>query len=185
MSLDKEHQQQLLALAKNSIRHGLLTGSPVQINLADYPAQLRELRASFVTLSINHALRGCTGTLKAIRPLAEDVAQNAFNAAFRDPRFPALQSDEFQSLAIHLSLLTPPEPLTFTSEQDLLSQLVPGLDGLVLQEGDRHETFLPTVWRSLPRPVEFVQQLKQKAGLSPGYWSDTLKFYRYRTENIG
>ncbi|MEQ1638093.1 MAG: AmmeMemoRadiSam system protein A [Methylococcales bacterium] len=185
MSLNKEQQQRLLALARSSIEHGLQTGKPLKISLGDYPPELREPRATFVTLNINHELRGCIGMLEAIRPLAEDIAENAFAAAFKDPRFPALTADEFKGLDIHLSMLTPAEPVSFTSEQGLLAQLQPGIDGLILQEGYRRGTFLPSVWETLPKSEQFLRHLKQKAGLSPDYWSDDIRIYRYRTEVIG
>jgi uncharacterized protein len=183
-SLSKEHQQQLIELAKLSIQNGLQTGSPLKINLADFPDELIERRASFVTLLKNHQLRGCIGVLEAIRPLAEDIAENAFSAAFRDPRFPPLSVDEFNDLEIHLSLLTPAEPISFANEQDLLSKLKPGIDGLILQEGLRRGTFLPSVWETLTMPEQFLRHLKQKAGLNPDYWSDSIKVLRYRAEKI-
>ncbi len=185
MSLNKQYQQQLLELAKASIQHGLQTGKPLQIDLADYPAELKELRATFVTLHINHDLRGCIGVLEAIRPLAEDIAENAFSAAFKDSRFPPLSPREFKDLEIHLSILSPAEPVSFTSEQDLLAQLQPGIDGLILQEGHRRGTFLPSVWETLPKPEQFLRNLKQKAGLPPNFWSNTICVSRYRTESIG
>lgn len=184
MSLNKAHQKQLLALAKASIQHGLQTGKPLKIDLVDYPAELQERRATFVTLHINHELRGCIGVLEAIRPLAEDIAENAFSAAFKDSRFPPLSPDEFKGLEIHLSILTPAELIVFTSEQDLINQLQPGIDGLILQEGHRRGTFLPSVWESLPKPEQFLRHLKQKAGLPPIYWSNSIRVFRYRTEAI-
>ncbi|MDP3875351.1 MAG: AmmeMemoRadiSam system protein A [Methylobacter sp.] len=185
MLLTKAHQQCLLELAKNSIQHGLQTGRPLTVDLADYPAELTELRATFVTLQINHQLRGCIGMLEAVRPLAEDIAKNAFAAAFNDPRFAPLSAAEFAELDIHLSILTPAEPVSFSSEQNLVAQLQPGVDGLILEEGRRRGTFLPSVWESLPEPRQFLRHLKQKAGLSPDYWSDTIRIYRYRAELIG
>lgn len=184
MSLNKEHQQRLLELAKSSIQHGLQTGKPLKINLADYPAELLEPRATFVTLHKNRQLRGCIGVLEAIRLLAEDIAENAFSAAFKDSRFPPLEAQEFKDLEIHLSLLTSAEPIPFTSEQDLVAQLLPGIDGLILQEGHRRGTFLPSVWETLPKPRQFLSHLKQKAGLPPDYWSDRIRIFRYRTETI-
>lgn len=184
MSLNNGHRQQLLAIAKRSIEHGLQTGKPLAINLADFPAELAELRATFVTLEKNHQLRGCIGMLEALRPLAEDIAKNAYSAAFNDPRFPPLQAGELDGLDIHLSILTPAEPVSFSSEQDLLTQLQPGIDGLILEEGHRRGTFLPSVWESLPEPEQFLRHLKQKAGLPADYWSDTLKVYRYRADVI-
>ena len=184
MSLNKEQQLRLLDLAKSSIQHGLQTGRPLKINLTDFPAELTERRATFVTLHKHHQLRGCIGMLEAVRPLAEDIAENAFLAAFRDPRFPPLAADEFDKLDIHLSILTPAEPVSFTSEQELITQLQPGIDGLILEEGRRRGTFLPSVWEQLPEPQQFLRHLKQKAGLSPDYWSENIRISRYRTEMI-
>jgi len=184
MSLNKEQQLRLLDLAKSSIQHGLQTGRPLKINLTDFPAELTERRATFVTLHKHHQLRGCIGMLEAVRPLAEDIAENAFLAAFRDPRFPPLAADEFGELDIHLSILTPAEPVSFTSEQELITQLQPGIDGLILEEGRRRGTFLPSVWEQLPEPQQFLRHLKQKAGLSPDYWSENIRISRYRTEMI-
>ncbi|MFZ2404503.1 MAG: AmmeMemoRadiSam system protein A [Methylobacter sp.] len=204
MSLNKANRQCLLNLAKKSIQHVLQTGRPIKINLDDYPAELKIPRATFVTLQINHQLRGCIGMLEAVRPLAEDIAENAFSAAFKDPRFPPLEASELDNLEIHLSILTPAEPVLFSSEQDLISQLQPGIDGLILEEPDiykrgqlppridgltlekgrRRGTFLPSVWEQLPEPEQFLQHLKLKAGLPPDYWSENIKIYRYHTEII-
>ncbi|MDP3009208.1 MAG: AmmeMemoRadiSam system protein A [Methylococcales bacterium] len=183
-SLNKEQQQKLLILAKNSIQHGLMTGKPLSVDVADFPVELTVLRATFVTLEKNGQLRGCIGMLTAVRPLVEDIAENAFSAAFNDPRFPPLAADELDELEIHLSLLTPAEPMEFRSEQDLLSQLQPNIDGLILQEGFRRGTFLPSVWEQLPEPEQFLRHLKQKAGLPPDYWSDSIKVSRYHAEII-
>ncbi|MGR8998228.1 MAG: AmmeMemoRadiSam system protein A [Gammaproteobacteria bacterium] len=185
MSLNEEHQRRLLDLAKSSIQHGLQTGRPLKVNLAEYPAELTIPRATFVTLRKQGQLRGCIGMLEAVRPLAEDIAENAYSAAFKDSRFPPLEADELSELEIHLSILTPAEPVSFTSELDLLTQLQPGIDGLILQEGRRRGTFLPSVWEQLPDPEQFLRHLKQKAGLAPDYWSENIKIYRYRTEMIG
>lgn len=184
MSLNKDHQQRLLALAKTAIQHGLQTGRPLPVNLAGFPAELMECRATFVTLNKHQQLRGCIGVLEAFRPLAEDIAENAFRAAFKDPRFPPLTADEFDELEIHLSILTPAEPILFTSEQDLITQLQPGIDGLILEENHLRGTFLPSVWEQLPEPAQFLRHLKQKAGLPPDYWSENIRVYRYRTEMI-
>ncbi|WKJ91668.1 AmmeMemoRadiSam system protein A [Methylomonas montana] len=185
MSLTKAQQNQLLALARQSIAHGLQTGRPLAIDLDDYPTELCQVRATFVTLERRGQLRGCIGMLEALRPLAEDVAENAFAAAFRDRRFPPLAADELADLDLHISVLSPTEAIGFTSEADLISQLRPGIDGVILQEGGRRGTFLPSVWDDLPEPSEFLKHLKQKAGLPPSYWSDTLQAYRYTTEMFG
>jgi uncharacterized protein len=175
----------LLDLARRSIAHGLDRGTPLRVDPGDYSEPLQAHRASFVTLHLHGALRGCIGHLEAVQPLVRDVAENAFAAAFRDPRFPPLSRQELTGLAVHISVLTPPQPMTFGSEADLLSQIRPGIDGLILAEGPARGTFLPSVWESLPEPRDFLNHLKRKAGLPADHWSDRVRVQRYTTEPFG
>jgi AmmeMemoRadiSam system protein A len=184
-TLSPESGRVLLDLAGESIRHGLVHRRPLMVDLGGFAPEFALKRATFVTLTQDSQLRGCIGTLAAVRPLAEDVAHNAFAAAFRDPRFPPLEAQEFEHLDIHLSLLTPATPLNFASEADVLGQLMPFEDGLILEDHGRRGTFLPSVWESLPEPAQFLEHLKLKAGLPRNHWSDTVKIWRYRTEVIG
>jgi uncharacterized protein len=177
-------QEVLLQIAHNAIGHGLRSGTTASIELTGYSNSLQERAASFVTLKSAGSLRGCIGTLQAIRPLAEDVNENAYAAAFRDPRFPPLSDRELNGLQISISILSSPEPVICRSERDLLDQLRAGIDGLILEEGHRRGTFLPAVWEALPDPLAFLRQLKIKAGLHPDYWSATLRVYRYQAEVI-
>jgi hypothetical protein len=182
-------QRQLLDIAVAAIRYGLTHKAVMPVPLENYSDNedplLLEQRATFVTLKINHDLRGCIGTLSAHQPLIIDVAHNAYQAAFRDPRFEPLQSDEFEQLHISISILSPPAIMHVTSEQDLINQLRPGTDGLIIEDGHHRATFLPSVWQQLPDPVVFLQHLKNKAGLATDYWSDTLTVERYNSIKFG
>ena len=122
--------------------------------------------------------------LQPIRPLVEDIAQNAWSAAFRDPRFPPLRADEVDDLVLHISILGEPEAMAFTSEQNLIEQIRPGVDGLILEDGQNRGTFLPSVWESLPDAADFFRHLKVKAGLAQNYWSGTLSVQRYTVEEF-
>ena len=173
----------LLDMARESIQCGL-TGTRLPVVLDRLSESLRAPRASFVTLLIDDQLHGCIGTLEAYRPLAEDVMSNAYGAAFEDPRFERLSTAEFSRVVIQLSLLSRPEPMQFVSEQDLLDQIRPGVDGLVLNVGAKRATFLPSVWAQLPDRRVFLQQLKRKAGLDSDKWSASIRVSRYRTESI-
>ena len=180
--LSEEFRNILLKTASDSIQYGLAHGMPMPVHAKAAPPALRVERATFVTLDFHGHLRGCIGTLEAERPLIEDVAANAFQAAFSDPRFPPLRPAEFKDLEIHISVLSPPEPMKFESEEDFLNQLRPGVDGIVLRDGWRRGTFLPAVWEDLPEKKDFAQHLKMKAGLPPNYWSPTITASRYTTE---
>ncbi len=174
----------LLGLAANSIRHGLEHGRPRPVDSREFSEALREPRASFVTLKLNLELRGCIGSLTPSRTLVEDVCHNAHAAAFSDKRFSPVTADEAARLAISISVLSPAESLSVTSEAELLSALRPGIDGLVIEEGRRRGTFLPAVWESLPEPSDFVRQLKIKAGFGADYWSDQIRCQRYSVESF-
>lgn len=115
-----------------------------------------------MTLKIAGRLRGCIGTLEAYRPSGPRRRENAYTAAFRDPRFPPLRRAEWASLKIHISILNPPEPLAVSSEAELYAILRPGVDGVMLEEGDHRGTLLPAVWESLPDPKDFMDALKQR-----------------------
>lgn len=184
MSYTAEQQSALLHIARASIDHGVAHNQALRVNLQEFSGALTQPRATFVTLNVQRALRGCIGTLEATRPLISDVAHNAFAAAFSDPRFAPVTRAEIKMLEIHISVLTPPEAMTFRSESDLLRQLQPGIDGLILAEGRRRGTFLPAVWESLPDPNDFLRHLKMKAGLPQDYWSQTLQISRYTTDVI-
>lgn len=135
--------------------------------------------ATFVTLTRHGELRGCIGSLEAHRPLLADIKANALAAAFRDPRFPPLREDELNELRIEVSLLSPLSPIVFANEQDALQQLRPNVDGIVFEYGAYRSTFLPQVWEQLPEPAGFMAHLKNKAGLSPGFWAEGVKLSRY------
>ncbi len=171
----------LLHIARSSIAHGLISHQPLTIEKDDLPGVLGEPLASFVTLRHQEMLRGCVGSIEPVRPLAEGVAVAAYNAAFQDRRFPPLREDELHIVNIEISVLSTLEPMEFGSEQTLLRQLEPGVDGLLLEDESHRATFLPKVWEQLGAPKDFLRALKQKAGLPPDYWSESLRFQRYRT----
>lgn len=169
----------LLEIARNTLTTDL-GGEPVPLPTA---AWLQEKGACFVTLHRLGALRGCIGTMLAHRPLVEDVQGNCRAAAFNDPRFPAVQARELADLSIEVSLLSDLESMEFDSEEDLMGQLRPGVDGLLLEHGFHRGTFLPAVWRSLPEPQLFLGSLKAKAGLPEDFWSAQLSVRRYTTRS--
>jgi uncharacterized protein len=173
----------LRELARRAIASGLASGRAPEVEAARFAPALRELRSSFVTLRCEGELRGCMGTLEARLPLVCDVVRNAWRAAFADPRFPPLCAAELPGTEIRVSVLSPLAPLDARSERELLARLRPGIDGLVLRDGPHVATFLPSVWESLREPREFLDQLRQKAGLAPGHWSETLRFERYTSSD--
>lgn len=182
--LDPAARRQLLRTAATAIECGLGLVEAAPPDTAGLPENLRQARASFVTLTIEGELRGCCGTLEPARPLALDVWRNAQATAFRDPRFAPLTRPEWLRVDLEVSVLSPREPMAVRSEDELLSRLVPGRDGLVLAWRGASATFLPKVWDQLSEAREFVRHLKIKAGWDAGFWSEDIEAWRYDTELI-
>lgn len=186
-ALPTKLQSELINIAAQSIGgYGVHRQVPKLPKGNKIPIQLTNLRATFITLNLDGKLRGCIGTLQARRSLLEDVMANAIASAFRDPRFPELSSDEFAQLEISIAILGEAVAIDFKDEEDLLKQLQPGEDGLILTEKDtsHRATFLPAVWEKMASPTQFWQALKRKAGLKEDYWSDNIEVSRYRTEKF-
>jgi len=174
-----DHGPTLIRVAGASVEHGLVGGGPLPVSLKEFPDILRSHGACFVTLKHGDRLRGCIGSAQAHRPLIVDVADNGYAAAFRDPRFPNLTRKELDGLTLSISVLSPPTPMTIASEADLLEQLRPGVDGLIIEDGNRRALFLPSVWDQLPSPRQFLGHLKNKAGLPGNHWSPNFRAQRF------
>ncbi|MCL2483233.1 MAG: AmmeMemoRadiSam system protein A [Propionibacteriaceae bacterium] len=169
----------LLRLARSAIAAGLRVTSWAD----DVPLKedwLRSPGATFVTLTLGGDLRGCIGSLVAHQALGEDVRSNAVSAAFRDPRFPPLSVDEFKQVDIEVSVLSDPEPMTFSGKENALANLRPGVDGVILSARGHRATFLPQVWEELPDPSQFIAHLMRKAGLPADYWAPDIRIDRYQ-----
>ena len=180
-----EQEKQLLHdIAYQSIKQGLSSDHPLPVRLSDYDDSLCEKKATFITLKMHGQLRGCIGILEPLRPLVEDVAYNAFAAAYEDRRFNPVEREEIDLLSIHISILNTPEAIHFDSEQDMIAQLKPGEDGIILIAGSRKATFLPSVWESMKNKTEFIEYLKQKAGLDKHYWAPDIKILRYSVDEF-
>ncbi|MEM7686482.1 MAG: AmmeMemoRadiSam system protein B [Pseudomonadota bacterium] len=176
------HRAEALSIAAKAMISRARNGKAPVINLENFPVPLRSVAPAFVTLTLEDRLRGCIGSLTAHQPLAQDILTNAVKAGFEDPRFTPVTEDEIRASEIEVAVLSHPAPMAFTSQDDLLSQLVPGRDGLILQSGRNRGTFLPKVWESLDTPEKFFCGLKVKAGLPRDHWSPDVRVLRYVTE---
>ncbi len=178
--LNSEDRRVLLSLARRSVLHRLQHQHPYTVDMENYGSNLKRRGASFVTLKKAGSLRGCIGALEASQPLVVDVVTHAEAAAFRDPRFEPVCLAEFEALRFEISVLTTPESLAVENEDELISRLRPGVDGLIIQQGKYRATYLPSVWEQLPLPELFLAQLKRKAGI-PAAASKALQAWRYQT----
>jgi AmmeMemoRadiSam system protein B/AmmeMemoRadiSam system protein A len=175
--------REALELAGRSIEHAVRTGRALSVDESTLSPQLREPGACFVTLHRRGALRGCVGELEPTRPLADSIVENARSAALYDTRFPPVQPAELADLELKLSMIGPLRRLRVGSRSELLRALRPGVDGVILEQGARRATLLPSVWQRVPDAQRFVSALEGKAGLSRR-WSPERTVWTYDAREI-
>ncbi len=163
----------LLNLARQSVVAATLHWRNWRPDLGDLPPRLSEPGASFVTLHTHGKLHGCIGSIEARLPLALDVVKNAENATLNDPRFPPLQPEEVDDTEIEISILTPMQPLSYTDQDDLIRQIRPGEDGVLVERGWQRGLLLPQVWEHIPNPREFLAHVALKAYADASIYADT------------
>lgn len=180
--LDDDERRELLALARAALVAAVEGRPRPTVNPLAHPPALRAIRRTFTTLEIEGALRGCVGSIVARRSLVEDVAANVRESALGDPRFPPMTAAEAERTRISVSILGHERPIDFVDESDLLRSLRPGIDGLILRDGTAGALFLPSVWKTLPDPRDFLSRLKRKAGWDPERRRPTMIARRFSAE---
>ncbi|MDH3365475.1 MAG: TIGR00296 family protein [Thermoplasmata archaeon] len=139
----------------------------------DTPDSFKRESGVFVTLTTypGDELRGCIGYPEPVAPLMDALKDSAVSAASRDPRFPAVNAAELESVKVEVSLLTPPEEIVVEEAADLPKIIVVGVDGLIVHRNGARGLLLPQVpvewnWDS----EEFLCQTCMKAGVGPDAW---------------
>lgn len=166
-------RETLPALARHAVEIFVLEGRRIKPS-----ASLLNARAAcFVSIkTMTGDLRGCIGTIEPAREsLAEELVDNAINAATRDPRFPPVSAAELPDLQYSVDVLSAPEPTHF-------DELDPKVYGVIVedQEGIRRGLLLPDLpgVETAHRQVEIAAH---KAGIAPG---KTLRLFRFRVERF-
>ena len=185
-SLSAEDRQAVLQVVTSTIVSALghSARQSAEVDPQLFSADLRQSRGTFVTLHCRGELRGCRGSIAPSEPLIVDVSRSTRAAAFFDERFSPISAEEVRELDLHVSILGAPHVLPAESEDDLLASLRTGHDGLIVRFKSQQALFLPAMWKKLPEPRDFVAHLKNKAGLSAGFWSPSLVWYRFRVEEF-
>ena len=179
MELTAKEKEVLLDIAKKAIE--------AEINHKEIPEliidseNLKQKRGAFVTLKKGGQLRGCIGYIKAYKPLGETVQEMAIAAAFNDPRFPSLKSDELQYLTFEISVLSPFKRIKDVNEIEV------GKHGLYIVRGYNSGLLLPQVAIEYEWDREtFLKETCHKAGLPLQAWMDKeTEIYIFSAEYFG
>jgi len=164
-NLSEEDKHCLLEIARTSIGNTLKCQDVPDFELSS--SDLEKQCGAFVTIEIGLRLRGCIGSVESDQPLFRTVEEMAIACAFRDPRFPPLDPDEFEKIKIEISVLSPLERVKGSEKIEI------GKHGILLRKGNNSGLLLPQVatrygWDS----VKFLEQTCLKAGLTVDTWRD-------------
>lgn len=178
--MNEKDKKLLLELARKSIEE-VFTNKQTKNTKYQH---ITEEKGCFVTLTKNGELRGCIGYIEPIYPLNKLIPNAAIHAAFRDPRFPELESEELKKIKIEISILTKPEPLVVNNPIEYLKKIVIGKDGLIIQGRFGSGLLLPQVATEHKMDArEFLECLSRKAGLEKNAWMDKQnKILRFHAE---
>jgi len=180
MKLTQKDKDYLLKLSRKALEHIFKTGEEIDLSKLKISSNLKEQKATFITLTKNGELRGCIGKLLPKKELYKDVIENTYSAAFSDPRFPQLGKEELDQVKIEISILTKPKILKYKDTNDLIKKLHETKPGVILEYDLSSATFLPQVWEEIEDAKAFLSSLCTKAGLPEDMWKDPdIKVYTY------
>jgi AmmeMemoRadiSam system protein A len=165
-----ENDQNIMLKAARSFIKSKLKKEKFLLDLNSLPENFLKIRSCFVTLhSSNNMLRGCIGHIEPFEYLIDNIKHNAINAAFNDPRFPAIfDLEELKSIKIEISILTVPEKIDSYEEIEI------GKHGIILNKSGYSSVFLPQVALEQGWDLsETLMHLSLKAGLSCDDWKDS------------
>ena len=163
--------QTLLVIARHAIE-ARAANEPFDVEtLAEHvSSRLREVRAAFTTLFRGGQLRGCVGFAVPTYPLYRTIAETAVSAAFLDPRFPPVTTEDVHQLRIEISVLS---SLQLVEAVDAETRIHIGHHGLLISHSGHRGLLLPQVaaehgWNALA----FLENTCLKAGLHGDAWRE-------------
>jgi AmmeMemoRadiSam system protein A len=167
MNISREEKDILLKAARQSISSLFDRKEPAQPDYQKHPL-LKEKLGAFVTLTINHQLRGCIGYIIGREPLFDTICSAAIHASVNDPRFSALKETEFENIHIEISILSEFVPIKSYDEITI------GKHGLYLDEGARGLLLPQVATEHKMNREEFLTAICHKSGLYGEFWKERI-----------
>ena len=182
----RTEREELFALINQAIETGLDGKELVLPDLKKFPLKWQQKRGVYVTLNIGDKLRGCQGTKEAEKPFVHAVMDAAYRAAFQDKRFSKLTKEEYNNpdFNTYISVLGKMKPVAFQTEQDIIKQLKPFQDGVLLEYQKQKGLFLPSVWAKRPSASDFWKGVKKKAKLKEDFVPQKARIFVFSSENV-
>lgn len=155
----REQEDAYVQLARKTIENYVRTGETIAVP-DGLPSEMYSQRAGvFVSVKENGSLRGCIGTIHAVRTcVAEEIIENAISAACRDPRFLPIRQEELDELMISVDVLGDTEAIDTPDQLDVKRY------GVIVTNGYKRGLLLPNL-DGVDTIEEQIAIAKHKAGI--------------------
>lgn len=158
---EEEIVDPIVGLARASVEGYVRDGCPITRPHGLPEELLSEKAGVFVSLHEGDDLRGCIGTIEAVREcIADEIIANGIAACSHDPRFEPVHERELDFLSYSVDVLSAPEPIESPEDLD------PSRYGVIVTQGWRRGLLLPNL-DGVETVAQQVAIAKQKAGISP------------------
>ena len=156
----REQEDAYVQLARKTIENYVRTGETISVP-DGLPSEMYSQSAGvFVSVKENGSLRGCIGTIHAVRTcVAEEIIENAISAASRDPRFLPIRQEELEELMISVDVLGETEAIDTPDQLDVKRY------GVIVTNGYKRGLLLPNL-DGVNTIEEQIAIAKRKAGIS-------------------
>lgn len=170
IAMKKEKEDAFVALARATIETYAVSGQISSMSHQMTEELCHRKAGVFVQVKEAGKLRGCVGTIEPTKDsLGEEIMCQAVNAAFHDPRYEPIRTEELNRLEIIVDVTGMPEEIESVDRLDITRY------GVIVQKGRKKGFLLPN--QSGLETVE--QQLaiaRKNAGIKP---KDKVKVERF------
>lgn len=185
MALTSDERSRLLQISRIVITSAVRGDEMKEMIREDFPDVFNKKMATFVTITKHGQLRGCIGTVYAYQSLIDDVIKNAAASATRDYRFKPVSPEELGDIHIEISVLSELKEISCSDADELIAQIKPTRDGILIADGNDRATFLPQVWNKISSTSRFLENLCLKMGKDSSAWrTGNLTVYQYTVEEF-
>ena len=166
--LSNRDKQDLLELSRKTLNSFVYKNSGAKAEGKKNSKFLNQKAGAFVTLKIDHTLRGCLGQFDPNQALHKLIPELTISSAARDTRFTPVRSHEVKDINIEISVLTPMKKIRNINEIEL------GKHGIYIKKNENSGTFLPQVATDTGWTLEeFLGQCaRDKAHIGYEGWKD-------------
>jgi AmmeMemoRadiSam system protein A len=165
-TLADDEKRELLRIARATLKEYLVSGRIPPG--APHRQSMRDTAGVFVSLHgapPENKLRGCVGQVNDSLPLYKAIQEMAIAAASRDPRFPAVTTEELATTVIEISVLGERKRISGPDEIEV------GKHGLQISVAGRKGLLLPQLARENGwNAATFLARLCEKAGVAEDAW---------------